>query len=123
MPAVHGQVIEQRGLKLAFYPGLAGIDDFQYPARIQASLQPVIAITLPVQRRGSARDIEEIFCEALCIACRNRGAGWEGLSYHHVPSEQIVFSIACHAPPKPTPCIRSGSTGIMPVLTGIKTAS
>ncbi len=70
MPAVHGQVIEQRGLKLAFYPGLAGIDDFEYPARIQARLQPVIAITLPVQGRGSARDIEEIFCEALCIACR-----------------------------------------------------
>lgn len=70
MRAVHGQVIKQRGLELAFHPGFAGIDDFQYPACIQASLQPVIAITLPIQGRSSARDIEEIFCKALGFACR-----------------------------------------------------
>lgn len=67
---MHGKMIEQRGLKLAFYPGFAGIDDFQYPARIDARIQPVIAVPLPVQGGCCSGDIEKIFCEALCIACR-----------------------------------------------------
>lgn len=121
--AMHGQMIEQRGLKLAFYPGLTGIDDFQYPARIDARIQPVIAVTLPVQGVAVAVTLKKSFARPSASLAENRGAGWERSVISSRSERANCFSIACHALPKPTPCIRSGSTGIMPVPTGIKTAS
>ena len=77
-----GQMLQERCLEFAFNARFTGIHDFQNPvSRSIARLQPEIAITLAVERRGTRRHPEMKLGQHFSLLRRKIGGGIRNIGH------------------------------------------